>query len=192
MRKKYEEMTVAELRAETKERGLVQQKGGKKFVKAELIKQLVEDDGWYGEEEEWLADPEEDVTERGKQKKRSAERETFAENFVQIVKKYGYRRSKKTYNRMNLGDIVVFVHSVDAKDGNTYRKIRTAKIVELNRSSEVVTVETLFGDRVQLFFEDILYIRFDGERLPLDIRKYMSMKRSDFGKASVKEKLGYE
>lgn len=192
MRKKYEEMTVAELRAETKERGLVQQKEGKKLVKAELIEQLVEDDSWDGEEE-WLADPEENVKEGSKkQKKKSAERDIFAENFVQIVKKYGYRRSKKTYNRMNVGDIVVFVHSVDAKDGNTYRKIRTAKIVELNRSSEVVTVETLFGDRVQLFFEDILYIRFDGERLPLDIRKYMSMKRSDFGRASVKEKLGYE
>lgn len=181
---KYEEMTVSELRAETKKRGLPQQANGKKFTKPELIERLKGNDMQFGGEEE--AAEKKPSTKKESAQERKIE---FATNYTQIVKKYSGRKPQEEYDSMAVGDLVVFVHHVDAADGNVYRKIRQAKIIELNRMKEQLTVEMLLGGRLNLVFDDILYIRKQGESLPADIRKYLRYKRSRTGQQLINERL---
>ena len=104
----------------------------------------------------------------------------FATTFQEIKTKYGHEKQPYVYdNLLKVGAFVVFIHYVEAKDGNVYKKLRTAKVIGVNRSKKLVRVETPMKAIMELTFEELLYIREDTPEssYPNDIRKYMKQQR---------------
>ena len=211
----YETMTVAELRTEMGNRGLPKQEKGKKFTKPELIERLKLDDEMEGRTEV-NTEAEENKTEEhvsmeeafqnmGKQLvDRVVQPETEQEEkkvyivrkyktLEEIEKKYGKRKKQYVYDeRLKTGSFVVFVHYVEALDGNIYKKLRTAKVVGVNRKKELVRVETLLGEQKELSFDDLLYIRgeYGKEEYPSDIAMFLKHQRTKKGRELMNEKFG--
>lgn len=189
--KNYEKMTVEQLREEMKIRNLPRQKNGKKLVKNELIQALEDYDddfeGWDDDFEEAVDHPKEEKPATPEEREFTKKRKIlFATNYREIVEKYGGRKPQYIYDKMRVGDIIVFVHHVDAEDGNVYRKIRSAKIKSIDRNKETVCLETLLGCNVTITFDEVLFLRKPGRALPPDIRKYLAFKRTRTGREIVK------
>lgn len=104
----------------------------------------------------------------------------FATTLQEIETKYGHEKQPYVYdNLLKVGSFVVFIHYVEAKDGNVYKKLRTAKVTGVNRNKKLVRVETPMKAIMELTFEELLYIREDTPEssYPNDIRKYMKQQR---------------
>lgn len=104
----------------------------------------------------------------------------FATTLKEIETKYGHEKQTYVYdNMLKVGSFVVFIHYVEAKDGNVYKKLRTAKVIGVNRNKKLVRVETPMKAIMELTFEELLYIREDTPEssYPNDIRKYMKQQR---------------
>lgn len=104
----------------------------------------------------------------------------FATTLQEIETKYGHEKQTYVYdNMLKVGSFVVFIHYVEAKDGNVYKKLRTAKVIGVNRNKKLVRVETPMKAIMELTFEELLYIREDTleSSYPNDIRKYMKQQR---------------
>lgn len=104
----------------------------------------------------------------------------FATTLQEIETKYGHEKHPYVYdNMLKVGSFVVFIHYVEAKDGNVYKKLRTAKVIGVNRNKKLVRVETPMKAIMELTFEELLYIREDTPEssYPNDIRKYMKQQR---------------
>jgi hypothetical protein len=104
----------------------------------------------------------------------------FATTLQEIETKYGHEKQPYVYdNMLKVGSFVVFIHYVEAKDGNVYKKLRTAKVIGVNRNKKLVRVETPMKAIMELTFEELLYIREDTQEssYPNDIRKYMKQQR---------------
>lgn len=104
----------------------------------------------------------------------------FATTLQEIKTKYGHEKQPYVYdNLLKVGSFVVFIHYVEAKDGNVYKKLRTAKVIGVNRNKKLVRVETPMKAIMELTFEELLYIREDTPEssYPNDIRKYMKQQR---------------
>ena len=104
----------------------------------------------------------------------------FATTLQEIETKYGHEKQSYVYdNLLKVGSFVVFIHYVEAKDGNVYKKLRTAKVIGVNRNKKLVRVETPMKAIMELTFEELLYIREDTPEssYPNDIRKYMKQQR---------------
>nr|DAW39067.1 MAG TPA: endoplasmic reticulum chaperone [Caudoviricetes sp.] len=104
----------------------------------------------------------------------------FATTLQEIETKYGHEKQPYVYdNMLKVGSFVVFIHYVEAKDGNVYKKLRTAKVIGVNRNKKLVRVETPMKAIMELTFEELLYIREDTleSSYPNDIRKYMKQQR---------------
>lgn len=104
----------------------------------------------------------------------------FATTLQEIETKYGHEKQTYVYdNSLKVGSFVVFIHYVEAKDGNVYKKLRTAKVIGVNRNKKLVRVETPMKAIMELTFEELLYIREDTPEssYPNDIRKYMKQQR---------------
>lgn len=104
----------------------------------------------------------------------------FATTLQEIETKYGHEKQPYVYdNLLKVGSFVVFIHYVEAKDGNVYKKLRTAKVIGVNRNKKLVRVETPMKAIMELTFEELLYIREDTPEssYPNDIRKYMKQQR---------------
>lgn len=104
----------------------------------------------------------------------------FATTLQEIETKYGHEKQAYVYdNMLKVGSFVVFIHYVEAKDGNVYKKLRTAKVIGVNRNKKLVRVETPMKAIMELTFEELLYIREDTPEssYPNDIRKYMKQQR---------------
>lgn len=104
----------------------------------------------------------------------------FATTLQEIETKYGHEKQPYVYdNMLKVGSFVVFIHYVEAKDGNVYKKLRTAKVIGINRNKKLVRVETPMKAIMELTFEELLYIREDTPEssYPNDIRKYMKQQR---------------
>lgn len=104
----------------------------------------------------------------------------FATTLQEIETKYGHEKQPYVYdNMLKVGSFVVFIHYVEAKDGNVYKKLRTAKVIGVNRNKKLVRVETPMKAVMELTFEELLYIREDTPEssYPNDIRKYMKQQR---------------
>lgn len=104
----------------------------------------------------------------------------FATTLQGIETKYGHEKQPYVYdNLLKVGSFVVFIHYVEAKDGNVYKKLRTAKVIGVNRNKKLVRVETPMKAIMELTFEELLYIREDTPEssYPNDIRKYMKQQR---------------
>lgn len=104
----------------------------------------------------------------------------FATTLQEIETKYGHEKQTYVYdNMLKVGSFVVFIHYVEAKDGNVYKKLRTAKVIGVNRNKKLVRVKTPMKAIMELTFEELLYIREDTPEssYPNDIRKYMKQQR---------------
>ena len=225
--KTIDELTVKELREESRKCGLKLESKGHKFTKAELIERLlkyaeeqrdtqndiqkaIDEAGQVDvennpeDEETWLEEAEvETKTESEedgwleehaivKENKEDDSYVRYARTLEEIEKKYGNRKKQHIYdNELNVGSFVVFVHYVEAKDGNIYKKLRTAKVTGVNRKKELVRVTTLLGTELQLNFEELLYIKADNETssYPIDIDRYLTKQRTEKGRVLINEKF---
>lgn len=210
----YNNMKVAELREESRKRGLTLESKGHKFTKAELIERLTKYDL---ENKDTQADIDKKISEcvaEEKETKKEKEKEnktnnkvtkvyhaenvenriSFAKTIDEIIEKYGHEKQQRVYDEnLMVGSLVVFMHYVEAKDGNIYKKLRTAKVVGVNRKQRKVRVKTLLGTELELLFSDLFYIRKDDERssYPMDIKEFLRNKRTEKGRALINEKLNY-
>ena len=205
----YNNMKVAELREESRKRGLTLESKGHKFTKAELIERLTKYDL---ENKDTQADIDKkiiecvEVTEETKQENKTNKvtkvyhaenvenRISFAKTLDEIIEKYGHEKQQRVYDEnLMVGSLVVFMPYVEANDGNIYKKLRTAKVVGVNRKQRKVRVKTLLGTELELLFSDLFYIRKDDERssYPMDIKEFLRNKRTEKGRALINEKLNY-
>lgn len=205
----YNNMKVVELREESRKRGLTLESKGHKFTKAELIERLTKYDL---ENKDTQADIDKkisecvEVTEETKQENKTNKvtkvyhaenvenKISFAKTLDEIIEKYGHEKQQRVYDEnLMVGSLVVFMHYVEAKDGNIYKKLRTAKVVGVNRKQRKVRVKTLLGTELELLFSDLFYIRKDDERssYPMDIKEFLRNKRTEKGRALINEKLNY-
>ena len=200
---------VAELKQMSRERGLKLESKGHKFTKSELIERLLQSDDEQNDSNkkiEEAADDEEawdepvlkhEVKEEHvKEQKKEETNETgfirFAETIEQLETKYGKRKKQEIYdNELEVGCFVAFIHYVEAADGNIYKKLRTAKVVGINRKKELVRVSTLLGTELELGFEQLLYIRGKGRECsyPWDIKKFLVKQRTEKGKDLINERF---
>jgi hypothetical protein len=205
----YNNMKVAELREESRKRGLTLESKGHKFTKAELIERLTKYDLENKDTQEDIDKKISEcveVTEETKQENKTNKvtkvyhaenvenRISFAKTLDEIIEKYGHEKQQRVYDEnLMVGSLVVFMHYVEAKDGNIYKKLRTAKVVGVNRKQRKVRVKTLLGTELELLFSDLFYIRKDDERssYPMDIKEFLRNKRTEKGRALINEKLNY-
>lgn len=206
----YNNMKVAELREESRKRGLTLESKGHKFTKAELIERLTKYDLENKDTQEDIDKKISEcveVKEETKQENKTNNKVTkvyhaenvenkisFAKTLDEIIEKYGHEKQQRVYDEnLMVGSLVVFMHYVEAKDGNIYKKLRTAKVVGVNRKQRKVRVKTLLGTELELLFSDLFYIRKDDERssYPMDIKEFLRNKRTEKGRALINEKLNY-
>lgn len=200
---------VAELKQMSRERGLKLESKGHKFTKSELIERLLQSDDEQNDinkkieeaadDEEAWDEPvlkhevkEEPVKEQEKEETNETVFIRFAETIEQIETKYGKRKKQEIYdNELEVGCFVAFIHYVEAADGNIYKKLRTAKVVGINRKKELVRVSTLLGTELELGFEQLLYIRGKGRECsyPWDIKKFLVKQRTEKGKDLINERF---
>lgn len=201
----YNNMTVKDLRAESKKRGLTLEYKGKKFTKAELIERLIATDTVEKEQEEQVMEEQKVVeevttvegTEVTNEEIKPTEQESksnlyiFAETLEQIIEKYGKRKPDFIYEKcLHVGALVAFVHYVEAKDGNIYKKLRSAKVVGVNRKKELIRVQTILGTELEMTFNDLLSIVEPSPHpFPKDIQLYLKKQRTEKGKGLIYEKL---
>lgn len=210
--KNYKEMKVAELKQESRKRGMTLEKNGHKFNKTELIERLEERDRMEeqdikndinkaiveaGEDESWNPQKvEQKKVEKEEKKKvyRVYNKDTyikFAETLEQIEKKYSVRKQDKIYdNELQVGSFVVFVHYVEAANGNIYKKLRTAKVIGVNRKKELVKVETFLGTQKTLSYDELLYIKAGTieATYPKDISVYLRNQRTEKGRELINDR----
>lgn len=204
---KYEEMTVKELREISKGNGLTLEHKGHKFTKPELIERLkqyddtqadinkaIEEAGETTEpveivegNEEWDAPLlQENKEEKEVDNKADSKEETdmdngfihFAETIEQLETKYGKRKKEYVYDDiLNVGSFVAFVEYVEALNGGIYKKLRTAKVIKISRKRQIVRVQKVFGDVLDLDFEQLLFIRKPEEYFPKDVTMFLKKQR---------------
>ena len=218
--KAFETMTVKELREEMGKRGLPKQKDGKKFTKPELVERLtkwdkeqadidediqkaIDETGQPDDNETW---GETDCTKKEVESCAECEEApevktnnrdkdgyiVYAKTLEEIEQKYGNRKKQEIYdNELKVGSFVVFVHYVEAKNGQIYKKLRTAKVVGINRRKELVRIVTLLGTEKELTFDELLYIKGVGRgcSYPKDITVYLKEQRTEKGKVLINEKF---
>lgn len=223
MNKTFEEMTVKELKEESRKRGLTLESKGHKFTKPELIERLtkwdaeqadidadiqkaIEEAGQPDDNETWgetectkevetCADCEEAPCENTPEVKTSRDKDdyiVYAKTLEEIEQKYGNRKKQEIYdNELKVGSYVVFVHYVEAKNGQIYKKLRTAKVVGINRKKELVRVVTLLGTEKELCFDELLYIKGSAKNCsyPKDITMYLKEQRTEKGKVLINERF---
>lgn len=217
MNKTFEEMTVKELREESRKRGLTLESKGHKFTKPELIERLTKWDADIQKTideagQEILVDPEGDEAwgDAECEKVESAECEhapcentpkvetkedgyiVYAKTLEEIEQKYGNRKKQEIYdNELKVGSYVVFVHYVEARNGQIYKKLRTAKVVGINRKKELVRIITLLGTEKELSFDELLYIKGSAKNCsyPKDIAMYLKEQRTEKGKVLINERF---
>lgn len=209
--KEFETMTVKELREESKKRGLTLESKGKKFTKPELIERLIKwdmeqadidediqkaiDEAECTKEVETCADCEEAPCENTPEVKTNRDKDgyiVYAKTLEEIEKKYGNRKKQEIYdNELKVGSYVVFVHYVEARNGQIYKKLRTAKVVGINRKKELVRVVTLLGTEKELCFDELLYIKGSAKNCsyPKDITMYLKEQRTEKGKVLINERF---
>ena len=147
MENKFETMTVKELKEESRKRGLTLESKGHKFNKGELIERIMKyeeeqkdiqydiqkkiDEAGECEElmtsendkdsESWIEDSKEaEATEE--ESVEETKYISYANTLEEIEKKYGNRKKQEIYdNELKAGSFVVFIHYVEALNGNSYK-----------------------------------------------------------------------
>lgn len=116
----------------------------------------------------------------------------YARTLEEIEQKYGNRKKQEIYdNELKVGSYVVFVHYVEARNGQIYKKLRTAKVTGINRKKELARVVTLLGTEKELCFDELLYIKGSSKNCsyPKDITMYLKEQRTEKGKVLINERF---
>ena len=211
-------LKVKDLKALSREKGLKLEHKGHKFKKQELINNLVEfykNEEKEGEEEkadvveaieavvevveETQAQNDEEAWEEEKEETETKEQETenkyrgiYATTLKQIAEKYSYEKPQWVYDEvLQIGSTIAFIHYVEAKDQNVYRKLRFAKVVGINRKQRLVKVQTFYGTEVKIGFDELLFIVSKNDTansFPKDIRNYIKGHRTKQGRRDIHDR----
>lgn len=211
-------LKVKDLKALSREKGLKLEHKGHKFTKQELINNLVEfykNEEKEGEEEkadvveaieavaevveETQAQNDEEAWEEEKEETETKEQETenkyrgiYATTLKQIAEKYSYEKPQWVYDEvLQIGSTIAFIHYVEAKDQNVYRKLRFAKVVGINRKQKLVKVQTFYGTEVKIGFDEMLFIVSKNDTansFPKDIRNYIKGHRTKQGRRDIHDR----
>lgn len=211
-------LKVKDLKALSREKGLKLEHKGHKYTKQELINNLVEfykNEEKEGEEEkadvveaieavaevveETQAQNDEEAWEEEKEETETKEQETenkyrgiYATTLKQIAEKYSYEKPQWVYDEvLQIGSTIAFIHYVEAKDQNVYRKLRFAKVVGINRKQKLVKVQTFYGTEVKIGFDELLFIVSKNDTansFPKDIRNYIKGHRTKQGRRDIHDR----
>lgn len=207
-------LKVKDLKALSREKGLKLEHKGHKFTKQELIDNLIE---FYKNEEKESEEEKADVVEAievveetqtqddeeawEEEKEETTEKEQETENkyrgiyattLKQIAEKYSYEKPQWVYDEvLQIGSTIAFIHYVEAKDQNIYRKLRFAKVVGINRKQRLVKVQTFYGTEVKIGFDELLFIVSKNDTansFPKDIRNYIKGHRTKQGRRDIHDR----
>lgn len=191
---RFEEMKVAELKQESRNRGLTLESKGHKFTKQELIERLnayenesivekqpepsIEDDEAWVEIKTETKVEEQVETEKVKTNTEEAEKREVA-TLEEIEMKYGSRKEQRIYdNVLQVGCMICYVRFIETKHGKLLKKLGTAKVVGVNRKRELVRVQTPVGEEKELTFDELVFIRDINVRTyPKDINSVLYAQR---------------
>lgn len=191
---RFEEMKVAELKQESRNRGLTLESKGHKFTKQELIDRLnayenesivekqpepsIEDDEAWVETKKETKVEEPVVVEETKTNTEEAEKREVA-TLEEIEMKYGSRKEQRIYdNVLQVGCMICYVRFIETKHGKLLKKLGTAKVVGVNRKRELVRVQTPVGEEKELTFDELVFIRDINVRTyPKDINSVLYAQR---------------
>ena len=149
--------------------------------------------------EETQAQDDEEAWEEGKEETTEKEQETenkyrgiYATTLKQIAEKYSYEKPQWVYDEvLQIGSTIAFIHYVEAKDQNVYRKLRFAKVVGINRKQKLVNVQTFYGTEVKIGFDELLFIVSKNDTansFPKDIRNYIKGHRTKQGRRDIHDR----
>lgn len=191
---RFEEMKVAELKQESRNRGLTLESKGHKFTKQELIDRLnayenesivekqsepsIEDDEAWVETKKETKVEEPVVVEDVKTNTEETEKREVA-TLEEIEMKYGSRKEQRIYdNVLQVGCMICYVRFIETKHGKLLKKLGTAKVVGVNRKRELVRVQTPVGEEKELTFDELVFIRDINVRTyPKDINSVLYAQR---------------
>lgn len=195
---RFEEMKVAELKQESRNRGLTLESKGHKFTKQELIDRLnayenEDNEAWVevksktkvenqpapsNEDDEALVETQGFETEEVKTSTEETEERKFA-TLEEIEMKYGSRKEQRIYdNVLQVGCMICYVRFIETKHGKLLKKLGTAKVVGVNRKKELVRVQTPVGEEKELTFDELIFIRDVNVRTyPKDINSVLYAQR---------------
>lgn len=190
---RFEEMKVAELKQESRNRGLTLESKGHKFTKQELIDRLnayenevVEKQPEPSNEdgEAWIEIKSKTKAEKSVETKEveTITEETEERKFAtleEIEMKYGSRKEQRIYdNVLQVGCMICYVRFIETKHGKLLKKLGTAKVVGVNRRKELVRVQTPVGEEKELTFDELVFIRDVNVRTyPKDINSVLYAQR---------------
>lgn len=211
---RFEEMKVAELKQQSRNRGLTLESKGHKFTKQELIDRLNAYENEVNEfDEAWIetksktkvekqpAPSNEDneawveikgfETEEVKTGTEETEERKFA-TLEEIEMKYGSRKEQRIYdNVLQVGCMICYVRFIETKHGKLLKKLGTAKVVGVNRKKELVRVQTPVGEEKELTFDELIFIRDVNVRTyPKDINSVLYAQRQAV--KEYKERTGHK
>lgn len=198
---RFEEMKVAELKQQSRNRGLTLESKGHKFTKQELIDRLNAyenevnefDEAWIetksktkvekqpvpsNEDNEAWVETKGFETEEVKTSTEETEERKFA-TLEEIEMKYGSRKEQRIYdNVLQVGCMICYVRFIETKHGKLLKKLGTAKVVGVNRRKELVRVQTPVGEEKELTFDELIFIRDVNVRTyPKDINSVLYAQR---------------
>lgn len=197
---RFEEMKVAELKQESRNRGLTLESKGHKFTKQELIDRLnaYENESIVekqpapsNEDNEAWAETKGFETEEVKTSTEETEERKFA-TLEEIEMKYGSRKEQRIYdNVLQVGCMICYVRFIETKHGKLLKKLGTAKVVGVNRRKELVRVQTPVGEEKELTFDELVFIRDVNVRTyPKDINSVLYAQRQAV--KEYKERTGHK
>lgn len=182
---RFEEMKVAELKQESRNRGLTLESKGYRFTKQELIDRLnaYENESIVEKQPEPSIDEDEEVWVETKiEKVKTSTEETEERKFAtleEIEMKYGSRKEQRIYdNVLQVGCMICYVRFIETKHGKLLKKLGSAKVVGVNRKKELVRVQTPVGEEKELTFDELVFIRDVNVRTyPKDINSVLYAQR---------------
>ena len=156
----------------------------------EAVAEVVEETQAQDDEEAWEEEKEE--TETKEQETENKYRGIYATTLKQIAEKYSYEKPQWVYDEvLQVGSTIAFIHYVEAKDQNVYRKLRFAKVVGINRKQKLVKVQTFYGTEVKIGFDELLFIVSKNDTansFPKDIRNYIKGHRTKQGRRDIHDR----
>lgn len=156
----------------------------------EAVAEVVEEMQTQDDEEAW-EEGKEETTEK-EQETENKYRGIYATTLKQIAEKYSYEKPQWVYDEvLQIGSTIAFIHYVEAKDQNVYRKLRFAKVVGINRKQRLVKVQTFYGTEVKIGFDELLFIVSKNDTansFPKDIRNYIKGHRTKQGRRDIHDR----
>ena len=156
----------------------------------EAVVEVVEEAQTQDDEEVWEEEKEE-TTEK-EQETENKYRGIYATTLKQIAEKYSYEKPQWVYDEvLQVGSTIAFIHYVEAKDQNLYRKLRFAKVVGINRKQRLVKVQSFYGTEVKIGFDELLFIVSKNDTansFPKDIRNYIKGHRTKQGRRDIHDR----